>query len=186
MNTIAWIIELVWFFFIAFWLVSALSAKRTVRGGRHWRWWALFRVVLFVSIYILIRDSYISFGFFFWVLPVWVAAIGVFVCVVGVTVAIWARVYLGRNWGMPMSLRENHELVMGGPYAYVRNPIYTGILLASLGTALVSPPWVLLFISFDIYFFYSTLIEEKDMARHFPDEYPAYAARTWRLVPFVW
>jgi len=65
--------------------------------------------------------------------------VGVALCALGIGLAIWARTYLGRNWGMPMSRKENPELVTSGPYAYVRHPIYTGLLIAMLGSVTVLP-----------------------------------------------
>ena len=81
-------------------------------------------------------------------------AIGAVVFASGLALAIWARVHLGRNWGMPMTQKDEPELVMSGPYRYVRHPIYSGLLAAVLGTALATnllglisgrrPGWVLL------------------------------------------
>lgn len=99
---------------------------------------------------------------------------GVGFCALGVGLAILARTYLGRNWGMPMSRKENPELVTSGPYALVRHPIYGGMLLAMLGSTLgESVFWVLPFILFGIYFIYSATREERLMVRQFPDRYPA-------------
>src|SRR5258708_3671779 len=58
---------------------------------------------------------------------------GVALCVLGFGLAINARWHLGRNWGMPMSRKEQPELVTSGPYAHLRHPIYTGLILAMLG-----------------------------------------------------
>ena len=118
--------------------------------------------------------------------PYAVQLVGVPLVIAGIAFAIWARLTLGSNWGMPMTLRENPELVTGGPYAFVRHPIYTGIIFAMLGTALTFGAWwfTVLIIAFG-YFLISTAQEEKDMVQHFPDTYPAYVARTKRLIPFV-
>ncbi len=112
--------------------------------------------------------------------------VGVVVMVIGIGFAFWARMHLGRNWGMPMSLREGHELVTSGPYACVRHPIYTGILLATIGTTLALGLIGLLFfaVSF-VYFLVSARTEEQMMLAQFPDTYPAYRRRTKMLIPFV-
>ncbi len=111
---------------------------------------------------------------------------GVAVCALGIAIAIWARTYIGRNWGMPMSLRAGHELVTTGPYAYVRHPIYTGILLAFTGSTLVNWfPRILLLGIFLAYFVYAAKSEERSMLKQFPNEYPAYVTRTKMLVPFL-
>jgi len=111
---------------------------------------------------------------------------GVILCAAGIAFAIWARVHLGRNWGVPMSLREGHELITSGPYRFVRHPIYTGILLAALGSGLTAGTWwFVAFTLFFAYFSYSAKIEEREMLRQFPDQYPEYKRRTrGMIVPF--
>ena len=112
--------------------------------------------------------------------------IGVAACLAGFAFAVWARIELGRNWGMPMSLKEGHELVTAGPYAYVRHPIYGGILLAVLGSALAeSPAWLVLLAIFSVYFLYSAKTEEGLMRTLFPGQYPDYVRKTKMLIPFV-
>jgi Phospholipid methyltransferase len=61
---------------------------------------------------------------------------GVVLCVLGFGLGLCAPWYLGRNWGMPMSCKEQPELVTSGPYAFIRHPIYTGPILAMLGSAI--------------------------------------------------
>ncbi len=107
-------------------------------------------------------------------------------CLVGFGFAVWARIHIGRNWGMPMSLRQDHELVTSGPYAYIRHPIYTGIMLAMIGSVLaVGVLWLLLFVLYFVYFIISARTEERMMIAQFPDTYPAYRRRTKMLIPFV-
>jgi protein-S-isoprenylcysteine O-methyltransferase Ste14 len=87
---------------------------------------------------------------------------------------------------MPRAVKENPELVMTGPYAYVRHPIYAGMLVAMIGSGLVAGwPWILFTVVFGAYFLYSATEEEKLMLRTFPDSYPAYQQRTKMLVPYV-
>ena len=112
--------------------------------------------------------------------------LGVGLCLVGFGFAFWARIHIGRNWGMPMSLRQGHELVTSGPYTHVRHPIYSGLMLAMIGSALaVGALWLLLFVVYFTYFIVAARSEEKMMLAHFPDAYPAYRRRTKMLIPFV-
>ena len=62
--------------------------------------------------------------------------IGLALWIAGLALAVWARLYIGRNWGMPMTRRQEPDLVTTGPYRFIRHPIYTGIILAMVGTAL--------------------------------------------------
>jgi protein-S-isoprenylcysteine O-methyltransferase Ste14 len=115
-----------------------------------------------------------------------VEAIGAVLFVCGIAVAIWARVHLGRNWGMPMTQKAEPELVTSGPYRFVRHPIYSGLLLAFVGTALViNLVGLIIALVLGGYFYYSASVEEKNLAATFPTEYPAYRAETKMLIPFV-
>jgi protein-S-isoprenylcysteine O-methyltransferase Ste14 len=182
------VIGAMWVAFVAFWIFEATRAKRAARGSALP---SLVRALVLIAIFLLIR---ISFGMHLLrglpgpIHPSPIVAItGAAVCALGIGVAMWARVYLGRNWGMPMSLREGHELVTTGPYALVRHPIYTGILLALVGTAAVQARWpsLVLLVFFFAYFIYAAKVEERTMREQFPVEYPAYVRRTRMLIPFV-
>jgi protein-S-isoprenylcysteine O-methyltransferase Ste14 len=184
-GSLVGIVGACWAVFIVVWAITSFAAKTSVRRGLNSAG-VLWRIGILIVVVILSRG--VAQG---WIprptpFPYAVQVIGVPLTALGVGFAIWARMTLGSNWGMPMTLRENPELVTGGPYAFVRHPIYTGIIFAMLGTALtVGSMWFfVLFISFG-YFLISTHQEEKDMVRQFPEAYPAYKARTKRLIPFV-
>jgi protein-S-isoprenylcysteine O-methyltransferase Ste14 len=112
--------------------------------------------------------------------------VGVILVVCGLGLAVYARVNLGRNWGMPMTRKEEPELVTSGPYRVVRHPIYSGILLGVFGTALATNLyWFIAFLILVGYFFYSATVEEKLMTESFPTAYPAYRAKTKMLIPYL-
>ncbi|MGR4064342.1 MAG: methyltransferase family protein [Vulcanimicrobiaceae bacterium] len=189
MAAVGTVILGLWITFFAFWLASGVGAKPTV-GSAWWRG-AIFRVILVAAIVLLVRESFRGpFLQHAWrpvsMNGVVVASVGVALCALGIGLAFWARVHLGRNWGVPMSLREGHELVTTGPYAVVRHPIYTGILFAVAGTALaVGFSWIVLFAIFLAYFVYAAKVEERTMLGQFPGEYAAYMDHTKMLIPFV-
>ena len=111
---------------------------------------------------------------------------GIALFVVGLAVAIWARVHIGRNWGTPMTQKDEPELVTSGPYHLVRHPIYSGILVAGIGTAVaLSWLWLTAVALAGIYFIYSATVEERYLTQRFPAEYPAHKRSTKMLVPFV-
>jgi protein-S-isoprenylcysteine O-methyltransferase Ste14 len=90
----------------------------------------------------------------------------------------------GRNWGMPMSLKEQPELVTSGPYAFIRHPIYTGLILAMLGSAIgVNIFWAVMLVPVCAYFIFSARREEAVMLQLFPEQFTAYMARTGMLAP---
>jgi protein-S-isoprenylcysteine O-methyltransferase Ste14 len=85
-----------------------------------------------------------------------------------------------------MSQKQDPELVTSGPYHLVRHPIYSGILLASFGTAVgLSWSWLIAVALAAVYFVYSATVEEHNLTEQFPDAYPAYKHSTKMLVPFI-
>jgi protein-S-isoprenylcysteine O-methyltransferase Ste14 len=116
----------------------------------------------------------------------WRAAIGLGLFALGLGFAIWARRTIGRNWGGPMTQKDDPELVTSGPYRLVRHPIYSGILTAGIGTAVaLSWFWLLPVVLGGIYFIYSATVEERFLTAQFPDSYPAYRRSSKMLVPFI-
>jgi protein-S-isoprenylcysteine O-methyltransferase Ste14 len=116
----------------------------------------------------------------------WRAALGLVLFALGLGFAIWARLHIGRNWGTPMTQKDDPELVTTGPYKLVRHPIYSGILVAGIGTAVaLSWMWLTAVILAGIYFVYSAIVEQRFMTEQFPDTYPVYRRSTKMLVPFV-
>jgi protein-S-isoprenylcysteine O-methyltransferase Ste14 len=129
-------IEGLWILFGLYWLVSALKLKRT-KKRETWLERLGYMLPLVVTFGLLSRPE-LRYG--------WLAArfvpdtammqwIGVFLTAAGVAIAFWARWHLGSNWSGVVTLKEGHELIRTGPYRAIRHPIYTGILLALLGTA---------------------------------------------------
>jgi protein-S-isoprenylcysteine O-methyltransferase Ste14 len=116
----------------------------------------------------------------------WRSGLGLVLFAPGLGFAIWARVHLGRNWGTPMTQKDEPELVTSGPYRLVRHPIYSGILVAGVGTAVaLSWLWLSAVVLAGVYFVYSATVEERYMTQQFPDAYPAYKGATKMLLPFV-
>lgn len=113
--------------------------------------------------------------------------IGAIVCAFGLFIAIWARNTLAGNWSSAVTFKQGHELIQTGPYRFVRHPIYTGLLLMCLGTAIVRghlSSWVG-FLMQCTGFWIKLHQEESLMLRHFPGEYAAYRSRVKALFPFI-
>jgi protein-S-isoprenylcysteine O-methyltransferase Ste14 len=115
----------------------------------------------------------------------WVKEIGLALAISGVALACWARHVLGRNWSSVVQLKRGHELIDSGPYSMVRHPIYSGLLLAFVGTALKVGDWRgLLAVAIVLASFWRKLrLEELWLAQEFGEAYSAYARRTKALVP---
>lgn len=170
-----------WAAFWLYWLAAAFSMKR---GRRPWGREIRIRLLLFVVVVVLVRTGvFRGHGVHSDLLR---AAVGLVLFVVGLAFAVWARLHIGRNWGTPMTQKNDPELVTSGPYRFVRHPIYSGILLAGVATAVgLSWHWLAAVALAGIYFIYSATVEERFLAERFPDTYRAYKRSTKMLIPFV-
>ena len=179
MHALKLAIGCAWLVFWIYWLASAATSKASVRGG-----WRTRLTGVSVIAVIVIADAFRGDGLA--TRSVVLAAIGAALFVGGIALAVWARLHLGRNWGMPMTQRAEPELVTSGPYRFVRHPIYSGLLTAMLGTALVNNLLGLTVVAVLIaYFYYCGTVEERNLATTFPAAYPEYRGRTKMLVPFL-
>jgi len=113
--------------------------------------------------------------------------IGAAVTTVGLLFSVWARRHLGKNWSQAVTLKEGHELITSGPYALVRHPIYTGLLLAFVGSAVARGEWRgLLAVALVFGALWSKLrLEEKWMRAQFGESYEAYSRQVAALVPYI-
>jgi protein-S-isoprenylcysteine O-methyltransferase Ste14 len=169
-----------WAVFWIYWLVAAAGVKEGAPTRRNVRPVGILIILLGGLTLRIFKANSLSVSS-----PVLEAA-GVIVFLSGLGLAVWARVHLGRNWGMPMTEKAEPELVTSGPYRYVRHPIYSGILLGLLGTALaINLYWLIAAAAATAYFVYSARVEERLLTASFPTAYPGYRARTKMLIPFV-
>ena len=157
------IMAVCWLVFVAHWVVSSTRVKKDLR--RHGFLWisVSVRLLIAVAVVLLLRLP-----------PVLrvvqrlalahpaIKAIGAALCVAGVAIAIWARANLGANWSERPAIKKGHELVTSGPYRFVRHPIYFGMLLAMLGTSLISGiPGLLVLVVFGTIAIYRIRVEER-------------------------
>jgi protein-S-isoprenylcysteine O-methyltransferase Ste14 len=171
-------VVVVWAAFGLYWLIAAARAKEGAPGRRPSP-----PGLLILAAFALARVF--KTGTLAVHSPI-LQAVGMTLLLWGVGLAVWARIHLGRNWGMPMSRKEDPELVTSGPYRLVRHPIYSGILLGLLGTALATNLyWLIAVAVIGPYFLYSGRVEERLLSSSFPAAYPGYRARTKMLIPFV-
>jgi protein-S-isoprenylcysteine O-methyltransferase Ste14 len=168
----------------AFWLCWLVAAFSTKRGHIPWSRELRIRAVIVVIVIVLVRFGVFR-GHGLHTDP-WRAGVGLVLFASGLGFAIWARVHIGRNWGAPMTRKDEPELVTSGPYHLVRHPIYSGILVAGVGTAVaLSWVWLTVVALAGVYFLYSATVEERYLTEQFPDAYPVYKRSTKMLVPFI-
>jgi protein-S-isoprenylcysteine O-methyltransferase Ste14 len=176
--TLGALIFAAWAAFGAYWLISALGAKEGSFTGRR-RVPIVFSGTAFVLLRVFQSGALAVHS------PV-LQVVGIIVLLSGLGLAVWARIHLGRNWGMPMTRKNDPELVTSGPYRFVRHPIYSGLLLAIVGTALATNFSLLIAAAvLGIYFAYSARVEERMLTASFPAAYAGYRARTKMMIPFV-
>lgn len=187
------LIALLWAVWMLVWLTAAFFVKRTQQ-----------REALGPT---LLERVPILLGFFAFLFPHWtprrlppvltyrflghdpaVALIAPALVLGGILFAFWARAHLGRNWSGDVMVKIEHTLVTSGPYRWVRHPIYTGMTVALVGTALASGSLCgflgLAFILFS--FLVRVRLEERLMRRTFPGDYDDYSRHTARLIPGIY
>jgi protein-S-isoprenylcysteine O-methyltransferase Ste14 len=185
MRVVDLVIVIGWAAFWVYWLIVARTAKSGQSGGWFGRFLgvrvALIVVIIFVIRGLGVRRHSVGIG----TDPV-LAGVGLALFFLGLALAVWARLYIGRNWGMPMSHKDEPELVTTGPYHRIRHPIYTGIIVAMIGTVLATTLYGLIVAAVLAGFFiYSATREEAYLTEQFQDAYRAYKRSTKMLIPFV-
>src|SRR5579862_5884091 len=161
MRALELVLAVGWAAFWLYWLVEAFSVKR---GRIPWSRELRIRAVIVVIVVLLIRRGVFR-GHGLNTNP-WRAGAGLVLFALGLGFAIWARVNIGRNWGSPMTKKDDPELVTSGPYRLVRHPIYSGILAAGIGTAVaLSWLWLTALGLAAAYFVYAAVAEERFLTK---------------------
>ena len=109
--------------------------------------------------------------------------------VIGLWLFYRSHADLGTNWSITLEVREGHRLITQGVYPRIRHPMYSALVLYSIGQGLVIPNWVAGLSNVVVFAVLLALrvgAEERMMAQKFGHEYAAYTARTKRLIPHVW
>ena len=181
MRAVGLVFAVGWGAFWLYWLVAAFSMRR---ARLAWPRGLRIRALILVAAIVLARfGAFRGHGVN---TDPWLAGLGLAFFAMGLGFAIWARIHIGRNWGTPMMEKSEPELVVSGPYRLVRHPIYSGILVAGIGTALaLSWWWLTAVVLAGVYFLYSARVEERYLTDEFPDTYPTYKRSTKMLLPFI-
>ena len=180
------VIGAAWVIWALSWFAAALWSRRTTaRAGLSEEW--LYRVITALGVILLFR---------FWDIPLlrsgWLVSIDLAWAMFGLVVAgmiftWWARLHLGTLWSSTVTRKQDHRIVDTGPYALVRHPIYTGLLLSAFATAvargtigsLIGAVLVL------VGFWVKARLEERFLSEDLGPDYAAYRARVKMLVPFL-
>ena len=177
-----------WAAWALYWFVSAMRVKTTVRReppGSRFAYVALGMIGGLLIAWPTRPGGWLAESL--WPRSATSYWIGLALLCAGLAFAVWARVVLGRNWSGSVTVKEQHELIRSGPYRYVRHPIYTGLIVALLGTAVtIAIARAFLGVAFIVGSFLSKMrTEERFMRETFPQEYERYSAEVPALVPFL-
>lgn len=177
-----------WLCYVAYWWAMSPNVKVAERIESLWsRFFRLASMMCAVALLWLPRiplpllgDRFLPPGTVcFW--------IGAMVAAGGLLFSVWARRHLGKNWSQAVTVKEDHELITSGPYALVRHPIYSGLLLGFIGSAVARGEWrglLAVALVFSALWF-KLRLEEEWMRTQFGEPYEAYSRRVAELVPFV-
>lgn len=175
-----------WIILWVYWFLSARnqkSAKKRESGLERMR-----QILPMAACHILLFEPFMGFGWLGWRFITkrpGVELTGLLLTALGVAFAIWDRAHLGANWSGAVSIRAGHELIHTGPYRRIRHPIYTGMLLATVGTALVVGQLrglLAVAICFAAFFLKASK-EERRLAKEFGDSFETHARRTGMFLP---
>jgi protein-S-isoprenylcysteine O-methyltransferase Ste14 len=183
-----WLFAFLWLVFIAVWIAMARGGKAVAERESVYSRLSHY-LPLAIAIYLLAAPHVpvAALNDRFAPLSLWLVQFGAALTFAGIAFAIWARVWIAGNWSSDVTLKRDHELIVAGPYRWVRHPIYTGILVALLGTALAIEEWrgLLAVLLAAAAYWRKLRIEEAVMRRQFGEAYARYAERVPALIPFV-
>ena len=179
-------VSYIWAAFGGYWRAAAWNSKtpesRESKTYRYARWG-----VLLVTFWLIFSER-AGVGFLgrrFVPTLHWIVYLGFILTLCGLALAIWARRHLSRYWSDMVGIQSGHQLICTGPYAYIRHPIYSGVLLAIAGTVVMLGEWrgllafVLQFSSWAV----KAKKEEKLLAGHFGEQFAEHLQRTGFLLP---
>jgi protein-S-isoprenylcysteine O-methyltransferase Ste14 len=182
------LIGLLWIAWAGYWIIAARH-NLTNRRTESLLTGASYRVLLIIGILLLafpVRSQTVL-DVFLWPHSALIVAIGLAMTISGLSIAVWARRHLGRYWSGRITLKVDHRVIQSGPYALVRHPIYSGILLALLGTVISIGTvqsclgLALMFLSF----VRKLTLEERWLSTDLGSEYDDYRHRVKALIPYL-
>lgn len=190
MTIFGWMISACWAILVGYWCTSAVAVWRT---GRKWIWWREIALRLgFFALVVLALQSEVAAhvlpgaGRYILSTGTFMGFSGFVLCIMGVGLTISARASLGLGWATPLSSQEQRKLLTTGPYAFARHPMYGGLLLAMLGSAIgQSVLWLLPLVVYGPGFVVSARREESLLIEQFAGRYRDYMRQTRMFVPFL-
>ena len=183
-----WLFPVLWIAYVLYWQWMARDVKvATQREGAASHALRSLLMVAAAALYFfpvpflpILNRHFLTVGWAsFWT--------GAAVTAAGLLFSVWARHVLGRNWSREVTVKQDHELIVTGPYALARHPIYTGLFGGLLGSAIAVGRWrALLGAALVMLALWLKLrLEEKWMRKEFGAAYEDYCRRVRALIPHV-
>ena len=180
------LIGILWVAWAAYWIVAARQTASN-RRAESVLIGASYRIPLLVGIILMVFSSVSppGVGFALWPHNPFILGIVDLLTIAGLGLAVWARLHLGKYWSGRITLKVDHRVIQTGPYAWVRHPIYSGLILALLGTAIsIGTVQAVFGFAFILVSFLRKLtLEENWLRSHFGAEYELYQKRVSALIP---
>jgi protein-S-isoprenylcysteine O-methyltransferase Ste14 len=176
-----------WLILIVYWVISAFRVRKNKKTEPMASRLAISLVVI-GALELLFRSRFSSATLQDSFMPYMPAVryLGILLLWGGVAFAIWARYHIGEYWSARVAVKEDHRVIDLGPYAHIRHPIYSGILLGLIGTALAVGNWraVVAFLVILVVLILKARAEEKLLTEQLGNAYVEYKKRTGMLIPF--
>lgn len=180
------LIEGPWIVFVVYWCLAAMKTRQTAKKETFaWRYGVM---ALEITGFVLVFSDEANIGILgqrFMPRNHAVTIVGIALLWLGIALAIWARRHLGQYWSGRITIKEGHQLIRSGPYARLRHPIYSGLDLAVVGSALALGRWrcvagVCVII---VGFWIKAKREEAMLAARFGNEFRRHRMYTGFLLP---
>lgn len=186
--TASLLIDVMWIVLFGYWGLAATTASKASRAESHLSRGVHMAMMGFA--FVLVLTDVFSVGILgqrFLPATQIATIIGLLMTACGVGLAIWARYTLGKNWSGTVTIKNEHELIRTGPYALTRHPIYTGFLLALLGSAVTVGEWRgLVGVAIMLAAYLRKIgIEENWLSQEFGERYQQYRHQVKALIPFL-
>lgn len=185
-QTLQLIYVIPWYIFGAYWLLTWLRVKRT-KTSEPLASRLVTIIPMVLACELLFSDASLIRPLRQRFVPTdaWIAWLGLALTTLGVGIAIWARYCIGEYWSARVTLKEGHQLIRSGPYQFVRHPIYTGMLVGAIGSALTLGEWrgVLAVALVLATHWRKARREESLLTAEFGEQYAAYRRSTGFLFP---
>lgn len=180
------LITVPWLLFMVYWAISARNVQQVKQGEPVAS--SLFRYTTMTLAAILLLSNWLRIGLLarrFAPDTPGVRDAGIVLAFCGVFLAIWARRHIGRYWSSNVTVKVDHKLIQSGPYARMRHPIYSGLLLAMIGTALAVGEWrgLVAVVLVLLAHWRKAKREEGVLSQEFGDEFARYRKHTGFLIP---